>query len=241
MIHKTAIVETNNIGDGVIIKEYAVIRSDVKIGDNVIIHPHVVIEEGIEIGNNVEIFSGAYLGKEPKGAGATARLPIFNKKVAIGNGTSIGPNAVIYYDVQIGSNTLIGDGASIREQCKIGEYCIISRYVTINYNSTIGDKTKIMDLTHITGNCTIGNEVFISIGVQTVNDNNIGAKGYNEDFIVGPCIEDQVRIGAGATIFPGVTVEKMAVIAAGSIVKKKVKSNTLVAGNPAKFICYLGK
>ena len=72
-IHKLAYVETQIIGSGTRILAFAVVSADVKIGDNVVIHPHVTIESGVTIGNGVEIFPGAYIGKEPKGAGATAR------------------------------------------------------------------------------------------------------------------------------------------------------------------------
>ena len=43
-------------------------------------------------------------------------------------------------------------------------------------------------------------------------------------------------IGASALILPGVQIGKGAVVAAGSIVTKDVAQNTIVAGNPAKFI-----
>ena len=47
---------------------------------------------------------------------------------------------------------------------------------------------------------------------------------------------ENVWIGAGATILPGVTVGKNAVVAAGAVVTKDVEPNTIVGGNPAKFI-----
>lgn len=43
-------------------------------------------------------------------------------------------------------------------------------------------------------------------------------------------------VGAGATILPGVTVGDNAVVAAGAVVTKDVAPNTIVGGNPAKFI-----
>ncbi|WP_047150860.1 N-acetyltransferase [Aneurinibacillus tyrosinisolvens] len=236
MISDLAVVQTNSVGKNVTINEFAIIRPDVTIGNNVVIHPHVVINSGVVIEDGVEIFPGAYIGKEPKGAGALARTPVFEKSIVIGANTSIGPHAVIFYDVEIGRNTLIGDGASIREQCKIGSYCIISRYVTINYNTAIGDNTKIMDLTHITGNCKVGNDVFISINVGTTNDNAIGKTGYDENEINGPIIKDGAAIGAGATLLPNITIEKDSIVGAGSVVTKNVESNTLAMGVPARSI-----
>ena len=51
-------------------------------------------------------------------------------------------------------------------------------------------------------------------------------------------IGNNVWIGHGAILIYGVTIEDGAVIAAGSIVTKDVKSNMVVGGNPAKLIRY---
>ena len=45
---------------------------------------------------------------------------------------------------------------------------------------------------------------------------------------------ENVWVGAGAIIVPGVTVGDGAVIGAGSIVTRDVKARTIVAGNPAR-------
>lgn len=233
-IHPSAIISDKAIiGDNVDIGAYAII-GEAKIGDGTHIHPHVIIADGIEIGRAVEVFPGAFLGKEPKGAGAVARKPEFVKRIQIDDECSIGPNVVIYYDVDIGSNTLLGDGASIREKCKIGSKCIISRYVTVNYETTIGDRTKIMDSTHITGRATIGNDVFISTLVGTTNDNHIH-KAYGEH-IQGPIIENKVIIGVGASLLPNIRLGENCVVAAGAVVTKNVDAGTLVAGIPARFV-----
>src|SRR5262249_45675171 len=152
----------------------------------------------------------------------------------IGSNVSIGPNAIVYYDVEIGNNTLLGDGASIREKCRIGSFCIISRYVTLNYNSKVGDNTKIMDQTHITGNCIIGNNVFISTMVGTANDNHGGKKGYKEEIIKGPIIEDGAFVGVGASLLPGIRIGKNSIVGAGAVVTKNVEPNNTVLGIPAK-------
>lgn len=235
-IDKTAIVESVIDGQNVTIDAYCVIRNNVTIGNDVVIHPHVVVNENVVIGDGVEIFPGAVIGKEPKGAGALSRVPQFEKKVEIKANSSIGPHAVIFYDVVIGENTLLGDGASIREQCRIGSHCIISRYVTINYNTTVGDKTKIMDLTHVTGNCIIGKDVFVSVNVGMTNDNTIGKAGYDESRVQGPTIEEGAVIGAGATLLPGVIIGRNAVVGAGSVVTRNVEANSTVMGVPARLI-----
>jgi acetyltransferase-like isoleucine patch superfamily enzyme len=234
-----AVVQTKNIGSNVTVHEFSIIRPEVVIGDNVVIHPNVVIENGVIINDNVEIFPGTYIGKIPKGAGALAREPIYDKFIEIGAGCCLGANSVIYYDVRIGNNTLIGDGASIREKCIIGSKCIISRYVTLNYFVTIGNNTKIMDLTHITGKCSIGNDVFIGMLVSTANDNSIGKEEYVESNIQGPNIADHVTIGQGALILPNVNIGKKSIIGANSVVTKDIPANAVAMGTPAKIIRYI--
>ena len=52
---------------------------------------------------------------------------------------------------------------------------------------------------------------------------------------------NNVWIGAGVNIMPGVHVGDNAVIAGGAVVTKDVPANTVVGGNPAKVIRQLGQ
>jgi len=235
VISQWAVVESTELGENVEVAEFAIIRRGVGIGNNVIIHPHVVIESGVTIGDSVEIFPGAYIGKEPKSAGALAHEPSFRRYVTIGAHSSIGPNAVIYYDVEIGDHSLIGEGASIREQGRIGSRCVVSRNVTLNYNVVVGDRTKIMDLTHVTGNCRIANDVFISANVVMTNDNALGEEGY-QDHVVGPTIEEGAMIGAGANLLPGIVIGCRAIVGAGAVVTRDVEAWCVVMGIPARVV-----
>ena len=45
-----------------------------------------------------------------------------------------------------------------------------------------------------------------------------------------------LNCGVGAIILPGVTIGENAVVAAGAVVTKDVAPNSIVGGNPAKFI-----
>lgn len=87
------------------------------------------------------------------------------------------------------------------------------------------------------------NNVVVSSGVTFINHdifdlilNNMNT-GHYYNYNAG-CIEimDNVYIGANAIILPNIKVGPNALIAAGAIVTKDVKENTVVAGVPAKVI-----
>jgi acetyltransferase-like isoleucine patch superfamily enzyme len=59
----------------------------------------------------------------------------------------------------------------------------------------------------------------------------------DDDWKVEPIlIKKGASIGSGATILSHVTIGENAIIGAGSVVTKDVPANTIVAGNPARFV-----
>lgn len=87
---------------------------------------------------------------------------------------------------------------------------------------------------------TLGDNVIITGGVQFLtHDGSIGIfKKTDPDLlIVKPItVGNDVFIGYGSTIMPGVNIGNRCIIAAGSVVAKDVPDNSVVGGVPAKFI-----
>lgn len=85
------------------------------------------------------------------------------------------------------------------------------------------------------GGIEIGDGVQIGPNVSVVTDNHDLASRY-----VLKCkpvkIGDNVWIGGGASIMPGVTIGNNAVIAGAAVVTKDVPENAIVGGNPAKIL-----
>lgn len=94
------------------------------------------------------------------------------------------------------------------------------------------------------GQIYVGDRVMIgpNVTVATANhplDPDLREKGlqYNRDVVIG----DNVWLGAGVIIVPGVHIGKNAVIGAGSIVTKDIPENVLAVGNPAHVIRQIEK
>ena len=90
------------------------------------------------------------------------------------------------------------------------------------------------------GGITIDDGVMIGPNVRIVTDNHDFENHDFENRMVLRCkpvhIDRNAWIGVGAIILPGVTIGENAVVAAGAVVTKDVAPNTIVGGNPAKFI-----
>ena len=85
------------------------------------------------------------------------------------------------------------------------------------------------------GGIEFGDNVQIGPHVTIVTDNHDLTDRYVlrcRSVVIG----NNVWIGAGASIMPGVHVGDNAVIGGGAVVTKDVPANTVVAGNPAKII-----
>ena len=87
---------------------------------------------------------------------------------------------------------------------------------------------------------TIGNNVQLTrnVSIYTHGGGQAIRKKYPDFDVFGKVvIEDWAYIGAFSQIMPGVTIGEGALVAAGSVVTKSVLPHTVVAGNPARFIC----
>lgn len=137
---------------------------------------------------------------------------------------------------KIGNNVKI----DVPFYCDYGQHISIGNNVFININCTFVDCNKI----------TIGNNVLIASNVQiyttthpvNISDRLLDNWSYNNPhaffntYSLPVTIEDNVWIGGGVIILPGVTIGKNSVIGAGSVVNKSIPPNSLAVGNPCKVI-----
>ena len=124
---------------------------------------------------------------------------------------------------------------------KVGKNVWFARHIDIRspYRISIGDHTHINKgvlLDGRGGSLTIGDNVDIAqeVNIWTMQHDYNDPKYKSIGKPV--CIEDYVWIASRATILPGVTIGRGAVVASCAVVTKNVPPLSVVAGVPAKVI-----
>ncbi len=124
------------------------------------------------------------------------------------------------------------------QNCMIGKGCAIHSHTWFGNGVMIGDRCRIQAFTFIPQGVEIGNDVFIGPHVCFTND-RLTWKGEipkGDEHWGKTIVKNNVKIGANATILPGVTLGEGCTIGAGSVVTKSVPSGETWVGNPARKI-----
>ena len=158
---------------------------------------------------------------------------IFEGKVTLGDGVSIGPNNLIrdteiragtqilancvIEEAVIGAGARIGPFARLRPGNRLADRVHVGNFVEIK-KSEIGEGSKANHLTYI-GDSRVGRDVNVGAGTITANYD-----GANKNQTV---IEDNVSIGSNVVLRAPVTVGDGATIGAGSVITKDAPAGEL--------------
>ncbi len=127
-------------------------------------------------------------------------------------GKNIRVNQPVYVDY--GFNIFIGDNSLINMNCTL----LDTGRITIGENTLIGPDVKIYTAVHPIG---------INERVYTDGDKK-AVRTKTAEVTIG----NNVWIGGGAVVLPGVTIGDNAVIGAGSVVTRSIPENAVAFGNP---------
>ncbi|MBZ9662168.1 WxcM-like domain-containing protein [Mesorhizobium sp. ESP-6-4] len=139
--------------------------------------------------------------------------------------------------MRVGNGTRIWAFAHVLPGAVIGANCNICDHVFIENDVSVGDDVTIKSGVQLWDGVRLGNRVFVGPNATFTNDRFPRSKHYPEQFLQ-TIVEDGASIGANATILPGITIGRQAMIGAGAVVTKNVPANAVVVGNPAVIVGY---
>jgi len=148
-----------------------------------------------------------------------------------GSGCVFEPEVLVFHP----ENVFVGDGVYVGHRTLLKGYYI--------NQLRIGDETWIgpMGFFHSAGGLEIGARVGIGPCVQILTSKH-RELGRSVPPLLAPVdmakvvIEDEVNLGVGAIVLPGVRIGRGARIGAGAVVTKDVPAYSIAAGCPARII-----
>ena len=146
----------------------------------------------------------------------------------------------------VDDGVFIGDGTKIWHFChihsgaNIGANCSLGQNVNVGNNVKIGNGVKIQNNVSVYEGVELEDYVFCGPSMVFTNDLTPRAKyPKGKAFYKPTLVKYGASIGANATIVCGNTIGKWAMIASGAVVTKDVADSALMAGVPAKQICWV--
>jgi len=184
---------------------------------------------GVTLGDGSVVEDFAIIGSPPKGKKAG------ELQTTIGKGAIIRSHTVIYAGNRIGDNFQTGNKVNIRESNEIGDNVSIGTLSVIEHHVRIGNGVRMHSQVFVPEFTVIEDDAWLGPNVVITNAKYPLSPGVKET-LAGPLIKKGAKIGANATILPGIVIGANSLVGAGSVVTKDVPDNAVVAGNPARLI-----
>jgi len=138
----------------------------------------------------------------------------------------------------IGKDTKVWQFSVIFEKARIGENCNICAHTLIENDVVVGSNVTVKSGVFLWDGTRIEDDVFIGPNATFTNDLMPRSKIYPDTFS-RILVKKGASIGANATILPGITIGRRAMVGAGAVVTKDVPDGAIVVGNPATITRYI--
>ena len=153
----------------------------------------------------------------------------------IGERAHLRSHTVIYAGNRIGKRFCTGNKVNIRESNSIGDDVSIGTLSVVEHHVCIGNGVRLHSQVFVPEYSILEDDVWLGPNVVLTNARYPRSLGVKES-LKGPLLKRGAKIGANATILPGVVIGENALVGAGAVVTRDVPAAAVVAGNPARLI-----
>lgn len=188
-----------------------------------LVHPNV------ELGPESELGEFVILGVAPRGKAPGELATRIGARAVIRSHTVIYAGNMIGDGFQTGHGVLLRESNDIADDVSIGSHSIIEHHVQLQRGVRVHSNAFIPELSVLEEGAWIGPCVAFTNARYPLSP---GAK----NDLRGPRVCRGAKIGANATLLPGVVVGAGALVGAGSVVARDVPPGKVVVGNPARVV-----
>jgi len=189
------------------------------------IRDSAIVCPGVEMGNDVLVEDYCIIGCPFKGYDG--------EKTLIGDNAVIRAGTVIYAGNRIGHDFQTGNKANIRELNDIGDNVSIGTLSVIEHHVVIRSGVRIHSQVFVPEYTVLDEECWLGPNVVLTNARFPKHPDVKNE-LQGPHVCRNAKIGANATLLPGIVIGENSLVGAGSVVTKDIPDGVIVSGNPAR-------
>jgi acetyltransferase-like isoleucine patch superfamily enzyme len=146
------------------------------------------------------------------------------------------PQALVESE-RIGRGTRIWAFAHVLPGAVLGEDCNVCDHVFIENDVVVGHRVTIKSGVQLWDGIRLEDDVFIGPNATFTNDPLPRSKRQLAKY-PETVVKHGASIGANATILPGITIGRHALVGAGAVVTRSVPAYAVVVGSPARIVRY---
>jgi acetyltransferase-like isoleucine patch superfamily enzyme len=193
------------------------------------IHPSAIVYPNVRWGTERRVGAFVIVG-EPCADAEPGELA-----TEIGDRANLRSHTVIYCGNRIGDGFSSGHGVLVRECNHIGDSVSIGSGSVLEHHVRVGDRVRLHSNTFVPEYSVLEDDCWIGPNVVFTNAKYPRSPRAKVE-LAGPHVGKGAKIGANATLLPGVRIGAGALVGAGAVVTRDVPAGAVVAGNPARVI-----
>lgn len=153
----------------------------------------------------------------------------------------IHPSAIVELGARLGTGTRVWAFVHILPGAVIGDDCNICDHVFIENDVVLGHRVTVKCGIYLWDGVRVEDDVHLGPNVVFTNDRF--PRSRRPFTLESTIVRTGASVGANATLLPGITIGRSAMVGAGSVVTRSVPDFALVIGNPARvsgYVCVCG-